>query len=246
MSVYYASFDGDDAFYVAHSVAAWQRGSLFRLEPYTGDSSLLNFRSALAAFPIWIAMLSEKSRIHPAIMSHSVLPLFLLPLCYLLYYKTGQALCQVRKNVDTAALPMFMTLLTLIQMFGNVSIYANETFFLTRTWQGKAFAASFILPALLWLFLMIGTQLAPSKAKAGAMDDKGAGADDRIYWWLLAVLGFCAAIASALATFLAIMAICVYGLYLAIGQKNYKILLYSVLACIPGAAFMLLYYVLTR
>ncbi len=36
---------------------------------------------------------------------------------------------------------------------GNISIYTNETFFLTRTWQGKSVLANLILLVELWLML---------------------------------------------------------------------------------------------
>ncbi|MDE7044556.1 MAG: hypothetical protein K2O97_05995, partial [Acetatifactor sp.] len=52
-------------------------------------------------------------------------------------------------------LPMFMVLTALWQMFGAVSIYTAETFFLTRTWQGKSFAGNFVIPAVLWVFLCL-------------------------------------------------------------------------------------------
>ena len=226
MALTRASFDGDDAFFVAQSLIAWQKDVLYRIEPYTGASTVPLLRNMLAAFPVWIAALAEKSRIHPTILSHSILPLFLLPLSYLVYFQIGKSLTRRRPQT----LPLFMVIVALFQMFGNVSIYTNETFLMTRTWQGKSFAANFVIPAVLWLFLAISEQMEDDSTERRPN-----------YWPILAILTFCAAIASSLAVFLAVGLVAAYGIFLAIWQKKPKILLKSAAACIPGAAFMVFY-----
>ena len=123
--------------------------SLYRINPYTGRSAPLDVRHALALFPIWEAFIAGMSGIHPVIVMHSVMPLLLIPLTYLLYFRIGKELFG-RKRI---MLPVFMILMALFQIFGNVSVYTNETFFLTRTWQGKSVAGNFILPAVFWIFL---------------------------------------------------------------------------------------------
>ena len=52
-------------------------------------------------------------------------------------------------------LPVFMLFVSLLQIFGNYSIYPASTFFLTRTRQGKAALGNVILPfAVLLMFLL--------------------------------------------------------------------------------------------
>jgi hypothetical protein len=223
MALTRASFDGDDAYFVVQSLTAWQRDFLYRFEPYTGDSTPLKLRNALAAFPIWIAALAEKSRFHPTILAHTLLPLFLLPLTYLLYFQIGQSLFAKKKE----QLPFFMVLMAVLQIFGNVSIYTSETFLLTRTWQGKSFAANFVIPAVLWLFLRI------SEEKR-----------ENVYWVLLAILLWVAGLASALVVFLALILSGVFALYLTLQRKKLQVLLKAVAACIPGGAYVLLYILL--
>ena len=143
-----ASFDGDDAYYGVQALIAQQVDTLYRVNPYTGRSSPLDVRHALALFPIWEAYVGSMSGIHATIICHSVMPLVLIPLTYLLYDQIGKALLREQER----QLPMFMTLLALWQMFGNISVYTTETFFLTRTWQGKSFAGNFVIPGL-WLLL---------------------------------------------------------------------------------------------
>ena len=62
---------------------------------------------------------------------------------------------------------MFMLLLGLWQVFGNISLYTTETFFLTRTWQGKSFAGNFVIPAVIWIFLQLYEE------------------EKRLIWWVL-------------------------------------------------------------
>lgn len=178
----YASFDGDDAYYVVESLIAQQADVMYRILPYTGRPTDLDIRHALAVFPMWIAFVAKRSRIHATIVSHTIMPFLLIPLSYLVYYQIGRQLFwadpfhgkkgkMVRRQTDRKQtsgrqaegvdflhrenLPIFMIVMALFQIFGNVSIYTSETFFLTRTWQGKAVAGSLVIPALFWMFLWI-------------------------------------------------------------------------------------------
>ena len=81
-----ASFDGDDAYYVAASVIADQQNSMYRILPYTGGATALDARHALAGFPMWIAYLARMSGAHAAIITHSILPLLLIPLTDLSFF----------------------------------------------------------------------------------------------------------------------------------------------------------------
>lgn len=156
----YASFDGDDAYYVVESLIAQQADVMYRILPYTGRPTDLDIRHALAVFPMWIAFVAARSRIHATIVSHTIMPFLLIPLSYLVYYEIGRQLFTAdsfhgKKEKDRENLPIFMIVMALFQIFGNVSIYTSETFFLTRTWQGKAVAGSLVIPALFWMFLWI-------------------------------------------------------------------------------------------
>ena len=92
MAYTHAFFDGDDAYYVAQAVIAEQTDVLYRILPYTGLTTALDYRHALASLPIWEAYLARMTGIHPAIIAHSVLPLVLIPLTYLVYYRIGMRL----------------------------------------------------------------------------------------------------------------------------------------------------------
>lgn len=269
MFVTRASFDGDDAFFVAQSLVAWQRDLLFRVEPYTGDSTVLNLRNALSAFPLWIAMIGSKARTHTTIVAHTVMPLVLLPLTYLLFMQIGKVLLASKK----ALLPVFMVFIAVIQMFGNDSIFTNETFLMTRIWQGKSFAANFIIPAAVWLLLLIsstgnekrkGMSSDGEEAEGGENDsnvvcgEKSAGKvsettktaitgdSSTIYWVMLAILTFTAAIASSLAVLLILILVSISGLCLSVYRRDGSYLFKAAITCVPGLLFILVYLVLTR
>ncbi len=225
-AVAYASFDGDDAYYVVESLIAQEAGVMYRILPLTGGSTGLDVRHALAVFPMWVAFVSVRAGVHATIVSHVVMPLVLIPLTYLLYYEIGRALFGTvfcREN-----LPVFMVIMALFQIFGNVSIYTTETFFLTRTWQGKAVAGSLVIPAVIWLFLLL----------CGKADEKK---DRRGLWMLFVCVQMATGICSSIAVFLVSMLTALTAFVLACVRRNLKLLLQFGAACIPSAVYMAVY-----
>ena len=152
-----AYFDGDDAYYVTQSVITWQTDTMYRYLPYTGITTTVDARHALALFPMWAAYLAKMSGTHPTIILHSMMPLVLIPLADLVVYCLVKklAVMSMRGAEDTpeyrASLSRItgtaMAMTALLQIFGNVSIYTPETFLMMRTWQGKAILAAILLPA---------------------------------------------------------------------------------------------------
>lgn len=220
----FSSFDGDDAYYVVESLIAQEAGVMYRILPLTGGSTGLDVRHALAVFPMWTAFVSVRAGIHATIVSHVVMPLVLIPLTYLLYYEIGRVLfVRSRQN-----LPIFMILMALFQIFGNVSIYTAETFFLTRTWQGKAVAGSLAIPAVLWLFLLLC--------------DEGQEKEDKRGLWLLFVcVQMTVGICSSIAVFLVSILTALTAFVLACVRRDLRLLLKFGAACIPNVVYMAVY-----
>ena len=234
-AVAYASFDGDDAYYVAASLIAQQADTMYTILPLTGRHTGLDIRHALAVFPMWVAFVAQKSHIHATILSHTIMPLVLIPLTYLVYYEIGRLLFgrpdrQAKVERSGENLPLFMILMAVFQIFGNVSIYTNETFFLTRTWQGKAVAGSLVIPALLWLFLLLYSGR-----------KKGAAAERAGIWLLLVCVNITAGICSSIAVFLVSILMAVAAFCLAIVERDYKVLFKMGAACIPNVFYVLTY-----
>ena len=124
---------------------------------------------------------------------------------------------------------MFMLLLGLWQVFGNISLYTTETFFLTRTWQGKSFAGNFVIPAVIWIFLQLYE------------DDKKAG-----WWLLLSALNLAGGASSSLAVMLSCLMTVGFGFLYAVSKRRISILIESGLTCVGGGVYVLVYLMLTH
>lgn len=220
-----ASFDGDDAYFGVQAVIAQQLDTLYRVNPYTGRSAPLDVRHALALFPIWEAAMGTVSGFHATVFSHSILPLVLIPFTYLIYYQIGSVLFQKKKEL----LPMFLVLIALWQVFGNISVYTTETFFLTRTWQGKSFAGNVVIPAVLWIFL----QLYDDSREAGL-------------WILLGALNLAGGASSSLAVLLSCLMTAGFGFLFTLRKRDFGILVRSAFACVSGGLYVILYLLLTH
>ncbi len=152
-----ASFDGDDAYYVTQSVLSVQTGTMYRYLPYTGITTSVDTRHALALFPMWTAALSSYSGIHPTIIAHSMEPLVFITLSALVFLRiSGELFDDAEDPHRTGKRAAFMAMVFLLWIFGYVSLYTPETFLLTRTWQGKSVLANLLLPAQLCCLLRAG------------------------------------------------------------------------------------------
>ena len=228
MAVTHASFDGDDAYYVVQSVIADESDSLYRILPYTGRSTDLDMRHAMAVFPLWIAYIARMTGIHATVMSHTVLPVFLLLLTYLIYYEIGKKLFKDKEEY----LATYMIYVCVLHVFGNVSIYYNATFLLMRTWQGKSMLANVVIPGIFMVLLWLFDGEPEKRGKRGGM------------WLLLLILNIVAAMMSTVSVFLNTFLLVIMALVLSIQEKNIKILFQMAGCCIPCAVYGLLYVVL--
>ncbi len=219
-----AVFDGDDAYYVAQSVTAVNRDSMYGYIPYNGFGTSLDIRHAIAALPLWIAFVSKMSGIHATILSHLILPFIFVPLTYLAYYLVAKRLFSEKKRF----IPAFLIIIGMLQIFGNVSIYTKETFFVMRTWQGKSFFANFVLVITLALILWLFEEETEERRNPGL-------------WALLLCANITAAFSTALGVFLMAILIGVTGCLLAVRNRSVKVLWKFVISCIPCIVFTLLY-----
>ena len=263
-AVAYASNDGDDAYYVVESLIAQQADTMYSILPYTGRHTGLDIRHALAVFPMWIAFVAQKCDIHATILSHTIMPLALIPLTYLVYYEIGKILfrrpCgrhssgkksqksnQKNNQEDIFArenLPLFMILIAVFQIFGNVSIYTTETFFLTRTWQGKSVAGSLVIPAMFWLFLLLYDG-AGRKQEAGENEELAGKQPAKAgIWFLLVCANITAGICSSIAVFLVSILMAAAAVCLAFAERDYRVVIKMGAACIPNAVYVMTYLIM--
>lgn len=217
--------DGDDAFYIATASTSYTSGTMNHILPYTGTvSGELDLRHAFSSAPIWLAFLSKVSMIHPAIMGHSVLSLVLIVLHYLVVLGMGDVFFKEKKNEKY----LFACLVGLFNLYGYVSIYTPQTFFLTRTWQGKSIFANLFLPVLFLILLWIGNIKQKEKIS-------------NLYFVFAGIAMFGSTAMTTMSTFMMPMVFMVGICFLTIYHKNPRVLLKGALACVPAGLVGLLY-----
>lgn len=141
-AVFYAYEDGDDAFYVATSQIANASDRMFLMDAYKGTATTMEYRYALAPFPIWIAMVSRLSGVNVATLSHVIIPVVFISLTYIIYNEIAGLLF----NGEREKKYMLLSLVALFEMFSNVSTSTSGTFLLTRARQGKEALACIVIP----------------------------------------------------------------------------------------------------
>lgn len=222
MAITMESFDGDDAFYVVHSLLTVETDTMYRILPYTGLSSGADLRHSLAVFPIWIAYLGKVTGIHTTILAHTVLPIFLIPITYWIYAEVGKVLLIKEKQ----KLPIYMIFVVLLQLFGNTSIYTNATFFTMRTWQGKAILGNIIIFATIWILLWI---LEEKKWQ---------------YFGILFLINIVAAMASTSSVFLMCFFLGIVSLVIYSKERELSLFFKMIVSCTPCFLYGILYIVL--
>ena len=225
MAVSHASFDGDDAYYVVQSVITDETNTLYRILPYTGLGTALDMRHSMAVFPLWIAYIARMSGIHATIVSHTVLPIVLIPLTYTIYYEIGKKLFKDKQE----QFPAYMIIICMLHIFGNFSIYNNATFFLMRTWQGKSMLANVVIPGIFMILLWIFEGEPEKRNNRSGM------------WALLGLINVVAAMMSTASVFLNTFLIAVMAVVFSVQEKNIKIIFKMAACCIPCVVYALLY-----
>ena len=237
MAVTHASFDGDDAYYVVESLLAQQADVMNTILPYTGSSTSLDLRHSMAVFTMWEAFIAKVTGVHATILCHTVLPLILLPLIYILYLEIGRILLGTRQDL----LPVFMIFIALFMMFGNTSIYTAETFLMMRTWQGKAMVANFIIPMIVWIFLWMFEDC----RKPGYLWKDETYGGTRIIrnssWVLLFMVNMAAGIMSSMGIMFGSGLVAVMSFMLLIYTKDLKIIPKAALSVIPSMVYFYIY-----
>lgn len=153
-AVLYEYYDGDDAYYIAVSVLTEEFDTMYMRDTYTGYIYPLDARHAFSPTPVYQAWLSRLSGIAPAAVAHSVLAPVWLMFMYCIYGQIGNRLLWNRKNYK----PLFMILVAIWFMYGNISLYTAETFAMTRTWQGKGLMAGMVIPGMFLCLLYLAQE----------------------------------------------------------------------------------------
>lgn len=221
MSFFYQYADGDDSYYLALATVIRKSGMLNGNLPYTGGTTAIDLRHAWAGGVSFTAYLSRISGIHTAIIAHFLFPPFLFVIMYMIYWLIAKHLLKDKKSY----IPLFMIVIVIMYVFGNVSVYTETTFMITRTWQGKAMFSNLIVPILILLFLKMkeyGTKPA--------------------YWFAMSLVGIASVFASAMGIFFAPVFIGLATLIISIANKKWNYLFWYALSMIPTIGYMGLYF----
>lgn len=217
--------DGDDAYYMAIASVAESSGNMYTANVYAFGGTELNYRYALAPFPIWIAFLSKISGVHTLIIGHVILGIILVTMSYIIYAQIGLELLgdNYRKRMQ------MLIWVAVLFIWGNTSSHTAESFLLLRSRQGKALVAGLVFPAMIYLLIKIGHAL-EQRMKISVKE-----------YLLAAVIILVGCLGSTLGGVLIIL---LWGsglLFLAIGYKKWLLLPAGVLSTVPGLIFALIY-----
>lgn len=222
-AVLYGHYDGDDAYYIVTAVLTDTFDTMYLRDAYTGYIYPLDVRHAFSPTPIYQAWLSRLSGIAPAVVAHTVLGVVWLGFLYCVYGQIASRILWNRKNYK----PVFMILIAVWFMYGNVSLYTTETFAMTRIWQGKGLMAGMVLPAMFLCLLY----LAQESVSQGM--------------WLLFI---CVCMSAVFATSVAFMVIPtmtgIAAVMIGIKKKSVKYGVDLFLCCLPCLLLALCYFIM--
>lgn len=143
--------DDDDAFYVATAETAVTTDSLMQFNPYTGkEYASFPARYVLSPFPLYIAAQSVVIGVKPVILAHTVYPILILGMVYMILYLLGTILFSDKKQIG-----YFLFMAGIVLQYSGYSIYTQGAFLFFRSWQGKAVLAAVLLPAVLYYSLRL-------------------------------------------------------------------------------------------
>lgn len=217
---YMQYLDGDDAFYVATSLTSQHTDTMYRYTPYYGADGELDIRHALSPVPIFMAWLSEVSGIHVTIICHRYISIVFLLLMYIIYMELGSHLFPLQKRSKW----LFLLFLNIWYLFGNVSIYATESFAYTRTWQGKAMFPNLMVPLLfLWMLFMVKDEM------------------DIGEWAMLFIIAISTAFVTSTGIFSVPVLLLTAATIMAVRQKRYLLILQTGACLVPSLFFGMLY-----
>lgn len=149
--------DTDDSRFIAEAVDAVENNSLLRIHPITGAKlseplGEMN-KDVFASYPILIGALSVMTKVQPAVLSHSIFPIFLIPLSYAAMFILGDYFFG-----NTKKRTIFMYVLSIVLLFSFESIYSLGYTLLTIIWQGRSIYTMILLPFSWYLLMKIYTE----------------------------------------------------------------------------------------
>ena len=148
--------DTDDARFIVDAMEAISKNTMLEYNPITGIHHGIpvgeQIKDVTAPYPIFIALMSSLTGVHPAIMAHTVMPLLFIPLSYVVFSLIGGVIF----GEDMKKRGLFLFFLSLIHLFSFETIFSAGYTLLTIIWQGRSIVAMIMLPLTWYLLLKMG------------------------------------------------------------------------------------------
>lgn len=150
--------DTDDVRFISEALEAYDLDSMLMIHPITGTYLGVPMgemvKELSAPYPFFIATISKITGVHPAITAHTVFPMVLIPLSYIVIYLLGKFFFeQSGTDNEEKKIAVYMLIASIIILFSFESVYSFGYTLLTIIWQGRSILATVMLP-LLWITLM--------------------------------------------------------------------------------------------
>lgn len=141
--------DDDDGYYIAISNIAVEQNRIEFANGYvyngTEDGGSPGFQPPVVSWELFVAYLASVFHIPPVVVYHTVLPLLLIPLCFMSVYNIGRKLFKDKKKVS-----FLLFFYLMLNVFSGYLVRSPGCFLLLRIWQGKALLANFVFPMMIY------------------------------------------------------------------------------------------------
>ncbi|MGI6057035.1 MAG: DUF6077 domain-containing protein [Bilifractor sp.] len=218
--------DEDDSRFIAHAVYTWKTDRMLTENPATGELNLRNWggdylKDAFSPWMIYIAMVSRLAAMHPAVLAHTVLPVILLILGYLIYCLIGVELF----DEDRRKALLFCVIVAFLQLFFAGSTDTQSEFALLRIWQGKAVAAGVGIPMILYCFVYLYRHTEEERA-----------------FWILLIADWACCLLSGMGIILAASMIGICSVWYIFAFRKWKMIWKVPVVLLPSVCYGGIYY----
>lgn len=216
--------DADDVTFIGNAITSLETNTLYQFDPTTGEYlSELPLRTALSGISMVWAFMSRISNLHVTIIVYSIIPIYLISCAYIVWWNLGKELL-----VDEKSWWLFLVFISVLNIFGNNTVFTTASFLLFRIWQGKAILANIIIPGV-WFF-----SLKFWKKEYNA----------RISLFVMMLLSTAACCVSSMSVPLIPVLIMGMASICALTEKRIAYLFLGIMSCIPCAFIGVLYIIM--
>ncbi|MCR5106591.1 MAG: hypothetical protein K6B28_00355 [Lachnospiraceae bacterium] len=150
---FFMHMDTDDSRFIAEGMEAFEKNTMLMHNPitgeFTGEPVGEMIKDMSCPFPVFYALLACLFKLHPAVVAHTVLPLLLIPLSYVVFYNAMRFLI----GEDRKSLALSLIFLSLIYYFYYGTKASTGYILLEIIWQGRSVAAVIMLPVAWYMML---------------------------------------------------------------------------------------------